>query len=304
MADKFYTIMVMGGASSKIKKFSVRKDFIKWLGISGAFFFMFGAFFIYNYSVMLERLNNVKPVASEAKVVITKVDDFRLRRLTHSLDLIKRNLQDMQKVSTKFRVMVGLQQDLDKHQLSGIGGNENPFRKASVFRGNKLLDEMLKDIENMKIGTFKQKSKMSELLDVMEDRRDVLASTPSIWPTRGWIASSFGMRSSPFTKKREFHRGVDISVAKGTIVRAPADGIVTFSGMKGSLGKAVEVNHGFGISTVYGHNSKLLVREGQRVTRGEPISRVGSTGRSTGPHLHYEIRVAGVRVNPRKYMLD
>jgi len=93
-------------------------------------------------------------------------------------------------------------------------------------------------------------------------------------------------------------------VPKGSIVRAPADGVVTFSGMKGSLGKAVEINHGFGISTVYGHNSKLLVREGQRVVRGEPLSRVGSTGRSTGPHLHYEIRIAGVRVNPRKYMLD
>jgi len=165
MAEKVYTVMVMGGASSRIKRFSVRKGFIKWLGISGASFFLIGAFFIYNYSVMLERLNNVKPIEKEKTIVITKVDDFRLRRLTHSLDAIKRNLQDMQKVSTKFRVMVGLQQDLDKHQFSGIGGNEDPFKKASVFRGNKLLDEMLKDIENMKIGISKQKGRMSELMN-------------------------------------------------------------------------------------------------------------------------------------------
>jgi len=304
MSSKFYTVMVMGGAYSKVKKFSVSKNILKWFLGFGAVFTLFAAFFAYNYSVMFERLKYESPVEESKKIIITKVDDVRLRRLTHALSSVKRDMEDLQKVSTKFKVMMGIQEGTEKHQLSGIGGNDDIFKKSNVFSGNKLLDEMLKDIENMEVGISKQKGGMSELLDIMEERRDLLASTPSIWPLKGWVASKFGMRTSPFTKKREFHRGIDISAPRGTIVEAPADGVITFAGTKGSLGKAVEVNHGFGVFTSYGHNSKILVREGQRVVRGEPLSRVGSTGRSTGPHLHYEIRVAGVRVNPLRYILD
>jgi murein DD-endopeptidase MepM/ murein hydrolase activator NlpD len=132
----------------------------------------------------------------------------------------------------------------------------------------------------------------------------MLASTPSIWPVRGWVTSGFGKRLSPFTGRKNLHTGIDIATRHGTVVVAPADGVVTRVTTKYDMGKLVEIDHGYGILTRYGHNSEILVRPGQRVRRGQPIARVGNTGRSTGPHLHYEVRLNGVPVNPMRYIVD
>ncbi len=131
-----------------------------------------------------------------------------------------------------------------------------------------------------------------------------LAATPSIWPVHGWVTSGFGRRLSPFTGRRVLHTGLDIATRKGAIIIAPADGVVTRAATEYDFGKLVEIDHGFGVSTRYGHNSQILVRPGHRVRRGEPIARVGNTGRSTGPHLHYEVRLNGVPVNPRRYIVE
>ncbi len=304
MSNKFYTVMVMSGKSSKFRKFTVPKVAMKVCGGIGCILTILLSVFAYNYYVMWERLSSVGDISPTKKIVITKVDDSSLNRFNHTLSTIRRDLQNLEKNSSKFRVMMGLQQSVSAQHVSGVGGTDDPFKRAKFLSGDTLMEEILKDVKTMKFSISKQKGGMSELLEVMEEKRDLLASTPSLWPTKGWVTSGFGVRTSPFTGKREFHRGLDISAPRGSIVEAPADGIVTFSGMKGSLGNAVEINHGFGIYTCYGHNSKLLVHEGQRVVRGQPISRVGSTGRSTGPHLHYEIRIAGVRVNPRNYILN
>jgi murein DD-endopeptidase MepM/ murein hydrolase activator NlpD len=149
-----------------------------------------------------------------------------------------------------------------------------------------------------------QEQSLQELYELLRDQESLLSSTPSIWPTRGWITSGFGYRVSPFTGERQLHEGVDISAPVGARVSSPADGVVTNTSTEEGYGKVVAINHGYGIVTRFAHNSEIKVRVGQRVSRGDPIATVGNTGRSTGPHVHYEVRVNGIPVNPMRYVLN
>lgn len=138
----------------------------------------------------------------------------------------------------------------------------------------------------------------------IENQRLLLAATPSIWPARGWLSSTFGFRISPFTGEREFHKGIDISAPQNHPVVTPADGIILFTGWKPGYGKTMTVMHGREFVTRYAHLERMLARKGNRVRRGEKIALVGSSGRSTGPHLHYEVIRNGVPVNPLHYLID
>ncbi len=135
-----------------------------------------------------------------------------------------------------------------------------------------------------------------------EERLRLLSSTPSIMPAAGWFSDAYGWRQDPFTNKPQFHRGVDIVADMGADVVATADGVISRSVRASDYGKMVDVSHGYGFVTRYAHMDEILVRPGQRVHRGEVIGRVGSTGRSTGPHVHYEVFRDGRRVNPWKYL--
>ena len=135
------------------------------------------------------------------------------------------------------------------------------------------------------------------------ERREALAlATPSIWPATGWISSAFGTRSDPFTGGPDFHSGVDIYTDAGNPVRATADGTVVSARYAGNFGNLVVVDHGFGIGTRYGHLARFSVYEGQKIRRGEVVGLVGSTGRSTSPHLHYEISLDGKPANPLRLL--
>jgi len=129
-----------------------------------------------------------------------------------------------------------------------------------------------------------------------------MAEAPNLWPVEGRITAGFGEREDPFNGEGAFHRGIDISTSFGTPVRAPADGVVTFAGEENGYGRLIQVEHAQGISTRYGHLSAFAVTEGQRVTRGQVIGYVGMSGRSTGPHLHYEVWVHNSPVNPYKFL--
>lgn len=154
---------------------------------------------------------------------------------------------------------------------------------------------------------------LSDILSLLETRLDTVrtgverrqalaAATPSIWPVPGWLSSSYGHRQDPFTGSRSFHPGLDISAEHGEPVLATADGVVSSAGTNGNYGNLVVVDHGYGIQTKYGHLSRFGVAAGQRVTRGDVIGYVGSTGRSTSPHLHYEIWVNGRLTNPMRLL--
>lgn len=138
----------------------------------------------------------------------------------------------------------------------------------------------------------------------LEDQQSLLASTPSLNPTRGWRTSAFGFRTDPYTGLSQMHAGVDIATDHGKEVIAPGDGLVTFAGKQGAYGNVVILDHGNGLTSLYAHLSEFHVKVGEQVHRGNPIAKVGNTGRSTGPHLHYEIRINGVPRNPDRFILE
>jgi murein DD-endopeptidase MepM/ murein hydrolase activator NlpD len=147
-------------------------------------------------------------------------------------------------------------------------------------------------------------SNIHELDQYLLDKESFLNSTPSIQPVEGWITSYFGQRMSPWAGKMKMHEGLDFGAPHGTSIIAPADGIVTYSGVKAGFGKFVQVDHGYGIETIYAHNSALHVRSGQKIKRGALLAALGNTGHSTGPHLHYEVRVNGIAVDPLYFILE
>jgi murein DD-endopeptidase MepM/ murein hydrolase activator NlpD len=129
-----------------------------------------------------------------------------------------------------------------------------------------------------------------------------IADAPSLWPVEGRVTSGFGEREDPFNGEGAFHSGIDISAPIGTVVRAAADGVVDSAGMRNGYGWQIDIDHGHGVRSSYAHLSGMVAIEGQRVVRGQIIGYVGRTGRSTGPNLHYEVRINNVPVNPHKYL--
>ena len=166
---------------------------------------------------------------------------------------------------------------------SAFGSPENPF---GLLRD--LLGALESRIDNMRSG--------------VERRQALAAATPSIWPVAGWISSGYGTRRDPFSGDEGFHPGLDISANAGEAVVAPGDGVVGSAGVNGNYGNLIVLDHGFGITTRYGHLSRFAVTAGQQVHRGDVIGSVGSTGRSTSPHLHYEIWINGQLADPLRLL--
>ena len=143
-----------------------------------------------------------------------------------------------------------------------------------------------------------------ELWETLSASQSLLSATPSIKPASGPVGSRFGYRVDPINGQMRMHAGLDIVVPPGTPVRAPADGVVSFAGWDDFYGKLVSIDHGYGVLTRYAHNSQIFVQVGQKISKYDVIASTGNTGRSTGPHLHYEVRVNGLPVNPLNYILD
>jgi hypothetical protein len=201
---------------------------------------------------------------------------------------------------------------------AGVGGPIMP-NEDSVFFQKPPVDELhgeltvqgQRDYASLAIRidqavqeTVVREQGILELWETLSERQSLLAATPSIKPVRGWFTSKFGYRISPFTGRPVMHNGIDIAAAPGSPIYAPADGVVSFAGYDPGYGKLVSIDHGYGVVTRFGHTSQIFVEVGQKVKRRDIVASVGSTGRSTGPHLHYEVRVNNVPVDPYNYVLD
>lgn len=178
--------------------------------------------------------------------------------------------------------------------LSKIQATQTELSKIQNDR--RLLESALDELEDL------SKSMESEIRDIQNKSRNALGTGKYMWPVSGDITSYFGYRIHPILKKRKYHSGLDIAASSGTPIAASDTGVVIFSARNGGYGLMVTIDHGAGISTIYAHCSRLLVKKGQKVTKGQTIARVGSTGLSTGPHLHFEVRRDGVPVNPLDYI--
>lgn len=226
--------------------------------------------------------------------------------MANKLKSVQGDLQRVQQFDSKLRVMINLDKDQDD-TASAIGGaRPKDFSESylPIHRQELLARKMHSFLNQLNTDVRLEEVQQQELMQRFRENRELLAATPSIWPTEGWVSSPFGMRRSPFTGRREFHKGIDISNRRGTPIYAPAKGTVSFCGVDGGYGNSVVVSHGDGLITRYAHMQRFVVKDGQTVTRGELLGYIGNSGRSTGPHLHYEVRINGVCVNPMRYILN
>jgi len=292
-APKIYTIMVLPHEGRTVKTFAVTQPFMLTVGIMVALLLVGGMSLPHWFLSNRQQASDLDALRSHNVALAGNLRDVdvEMARLRGQIDHFEHQAR-------KFALMAGLESLSDELEASG-GPGEDDNAGAS-------LDEALRaELSALTSREERLSRNFQVLTDAYEEREAYLTSMPTISPVKGaYFGSNFGYRRDPFTGKRVFHRGQDIVANTGTPVRAPAAGRVTRAGRTGGLGIAIYLAHGHNIVSRFGHLSKLKVRSGQKVERGDIIGYVGATGRAMGPHLHYEILVSGKRVNPRDYVLD
>lgn len=252
----------------------------------------------HQYASLKHELSTSQTTVHEQKM--------QLLSLTTKVKSFEKDMLRIRDFDAKLRVMVNLDQEHSTSPLPAGGPGTSDFSMEYLpFHRQEILARKLHNFLNlMNTETRLVEIQQQEIIQVIRANEELWATTPSIWPTKGWVTSHFGTRNDPFTNTRQLHKGLDISAPKGTPIYAPAKGKVTFAGNDGSYGLSVSITHGNGISTRYAHMQGFATKKGQLVERGQVIGYVGNTGRSTGPHLHYEVRLSGVPVNPKRYILN
>ncbi|WP_156826953.1 M23 family metallopeptidase [Geopsychrobacter electrodiphilus] len=218
----------------------------------------------------------------------------QLSHLTRSFGELQRDVVVMAGAEARVRESLGPDASVPKAVPVGIGG--------ALETSATDMTALQKQINDLRLAIDLRRESQEEVRDLLNDKHSLASATPEGWPTKGWLTSYFGMRESPYSGEPKMHEGLDIGANIGTSVTATADGVVVKATTEPGFGKVVMIDHGYGYRTIFGHNSKLMVTPGMRVKRGDKISEVGNTGRSTGPHLHYEVRLNGVPIDPRKFL--
>lgn len=216
-------------------------------------------------------------------------------------------MDNLSKFEDKVRLIADIKQTSDSSGLIGIGSIPSDVLDPDIPLAQKhghLIREMHEQVTRTKVAAQAHTLDFEQLIKQLEQKRNLLAATPSIRPATGWITSGFGTRVSPFTGQKEFHSGLDISNAPGTKIIAPANGRVSIAAEKLYIGNLLVIDHDHGRVTKYGHLKEILVNPGQEIKRGDVIGLIGNTGRSTGPHLHYEVLINGIPVDPLKFILN
>jgi len=231
----------------------------------------------------------------------------QVQKFADEINTLKSRMVELNNLENKIRIIADLEKSTGQDGFYGIGGSIPEDLDIQIPLGEQhssLIREMNQQTPQLEYVSTQQLKSFESIFMHLERKRDLFSSTPTIRPTEGWLTSQFGYRKSPYTGLREFHKGLDISNRKGESIVAPADGTVTFVGASALRGNYMIVNHGYGVITQYAHLQKALKRLGEEVKRGDTIALMGNTGRSTGPHLHYEVYLNGVPVNPSKYILN
>ncbi len=302
MASKKYTVVVIPDETSGTLRFGIARRTL-WTSAVCLLALLAISIYLIKDRVSLERkITRLAPLHER-----TAAQRQLLERFGGRLSDLDKALASLRKLEDQLRIMASVKPRSLKSDigLGGISKDDLPLPmkglSASERRFVTRLNRQFLDLERR---TSTQNRGFEDLVNIFREKRVLLAHTPSLLPARGWLTSGFGRRRSPFTGRREFHAGIDVVARNGTPVLSPADGLVIKSRREGGYGRVIEIRHMQGIVTRYAHLKKLLVRAGRRVNRGDIIARVGSTGRSTGPHLHYEVRLNGVAVNPMIYIVD
>ena len=306
---KTVTLFVMSASGTPVRQVTVSKTLLRFLVLLIVGVTVTAGYSVYDYQRLKQRASDASQLRYELTGRYEEIASQRkqIQQFASEINQLKSKLVALNEFENKIRVIANLEKADDQVGLFGMGGSIPEDLDAQIplsDRHNSLVREMHFRANELDAATARQSESFESLLGHLEDQVNLLAATPAIRPTTGWKTSGFGYRTSPFTGLREFHKGVDIATRKGTPIVASADGVVTFSGRKGLLGKVIVIDHGYGMVTRYGHCDEMIKKPNDTVKRGDTIATVGSTGRSTGPHVHYEVLLNGVPTNPEIYILN
>lgn len=297
---KALSCTIIPSTSHKIIQFMIPN----WVLITGAgliitmFFFSIGisSAFLKTRAHLAEAQSNLATLETENTTQSIEITQLRERSAE-----IEKKLVSLDQLQDKILAMVGLESKSLVEAGEGAGQSTPTFlvsrsnQRIDLSNNDNSLEEEMTQLNHL---IDMQTENLEQLVTDVEKQLEYMETIPDLYPTEGRLTSPFGYRISPINRRREFHSGIDLANKTGTPVYASASGIVIFSGYNGSYGRMVMISHGQGYTTVYAHNSSNLVKVGDRVSKGEQIATIGSTGRSTGPHLHFEIRENGNAIDP------
>ncbi len=333
MNNKNYTILIASNRHGRTVKLNLTSGWVKTFGFLGFCLILLSATAALDYVGLLLKANENRHLKAEnqelkrqfqvAEEKLSSLESSveRIQNFTKKLNLIT-NVEDEERV-LKLALSPSARNvaDPEGNAVTRMPSSEflirDPQPQEEPFADEKsgelsvsTTDDTARDYASLSIRIDRalRQSQLREqgvlqLWDSLSERQTLLTATPSIKPTKGWFTSRFGYRLDPFTNHPHMHAGVDMAAPPGTPVFAPADGVVSYVGYESGYGKLVSIDHGYGVVTRYGHNSRVFVEQGQKVRRWDAISAVGTTGRSTGAHLHYEVRIHGIAVDPMNYIL-
>lgn len=292
MANEFFTLIIVPHAKAKFRKLQVSVKLAKWAGGVGVVLALAVTGILAHYTWISAEVHELRHLRAQNADLLVKTREYE-----KDSAVLKAKVALLQNMVTKLGVMAGIEQSLPDPKVGGVGGVSSAESVAPSLDPGLAVRTMDQNVSSLT-------ERSTRLEAFYRDQKVLLASTPSIWPVRGYLSASFGNRIDPFTGQWDFHSGIDVSTPVGARVQSPADGVVVATGNKGAYGNAITIDHGYGIVTQYGHLDHFNVRPGQRVHRGDVIGFVGNTGRSTGPHLHYEVWVRDQAQNPIQFILD
>ncbi len=317
-ADR-WTVVLFRGTTGNPLRISVRKKTVKRVLLAVVLLAVVQVGVLVQYVAQTTRVTNQGAELEGLKAELSQ-SRGQAAEFSEAIDTMQQRVLTIQTINEKLQVMFGLQPEQAKDtDAEGQGGEEVSYETAlDEATGRRNVDgehpgnpeptraaDLKGRLAWLEQKTTRQLHTLARLEQAAGERAGLWAATPSIWPVKGPVSSRFGPRISPFTGKRAFHAGLDISAPRGKKVRAPAQGKVVKATYDWKMGNYIRIDHRHGTETIYGHLSKILVRAGQEVKRGDVLGLIGSTGRySTGPHLHYQIAVDDKVVDPLQYILD
>jgi murein DD-endopeptidase MepM/ murein hydrolase activator NlpD len=306
LAKKTITLIVVPDHDAPVRRLQLDKALLRHAAIGLGIAAAVAVAALVHYFALVREASENRVLRDENLTLRTQLKSIR-ERMEH----IGTTLERVERFDQKLRAVTLLsdpQRNLALGPTAGEPGvtpapsTETEFTKAVV--SSETPKNLASKLDKLSEAATRQEQSLQELQSYFLDQKSRLASTPSVWPARGWVTSDFGQRLDPYTAERVMHEGLDIAAPHGKEVMSPSDGTIIFAGLEGGYGNVLVIDHGYGVKTRYGHLSKLEVKTGDRVKRGQIVGAVGNTGRSTGPHLHYEVRVNGIPENPRKFILE
>ena len=327
MDKKTFTFLVVSNRKGTTRKVTISSAWLKTAAAGLILSVVILAACVVDYVGLLSQAMEVRRLRAENQQLQEQfqVVEGKLNSLENGLERVKswvvklKNITNIDDENRELKLAIG---PLPTEGIVPAGSrapSSDLGAEDAVFYGRQPVDEAQGEvsveghrdyaslavrIDGAVSETLIREQGVLDLYNTLSERQNLLSATPSIKPARGWFTSKFGYRISPFTGRPVMHNGLDIAASPGAPVFAPADGIVSYAGYDPGYGKLVSIDHGYGVITRYGHLSQISVEVGQRIKRRDLIAAVGNTGRSTGPHLHYEVRVNNIPVDPINYVLD